>query len=225
MKWPFDPPAGGFDEGSNFGPRQGGGVVSSVHQGVDFGKSGGTPIPASGNGSRYLNRYYGGYGNCTIMNHGNGIYTLYGHQQSLRGYEGEELRQRETVGPVGTTGSSTGNHLHFGTAVGGPTNFIDPEVFIPRYADYQNADGSSPAGGSVIPIPSAPTESDLMFPEILFGDQTGQDHPYMFNPYTAKRTSLSVHQLSVYREARVRPQERTIGQGGFDLIPKEVGSL
>ena len=70
----------------------------------------------------------GGYGNMTLINHGNGLSTLYGHQSSIIVSPGQSVTQGQVIGYVGSTGKSTGCHLHFEVRVGG--NPVDPNGYL-----------------------------------------------------------------------------------------------
>ncbi|HEY5557650.1 murein hydrolase activator EnvC family protein [Acetobacterium sp.] len=98
------------------------------HSGVDIGASTGTPVAAAGNGVVISSGYNGGYGNCVIIDLGNGISALYAHMSSINVSAGQSISSGQTVGAVGSTGNSTGAHLHFemrnyGTAVDPNTYF------------------------------------------------------------------------------------------------------
>ena len=85
----------------------------SMHSGIDIAAPLGTPIHAAASGevmSASLNR---GYGLCIIILHGNGVQTLYGHCSRLAVHAGQMVRRGEIIGNVGSTGRSTGPHLHF----------------------------------------------------------------------------------------------------------------
>jgi murein DD-endopeptidase MepM/ murein hydrolase activator NlpD len=84
-----------------------------LHTGVDFGAPSGTPIRAAASGTVLLAGYSGGYGKCVIIYHGDGVTTLYGHCSLLNVSEGQEVRQGQVIARVGSTGMSTGPHLHF----------------------------------------------------------------------------------------------------------------
>ncbi len=94
------------------------------HSGVDMAAPGGTPLLAMGNGQVILAGWNGGYGQSVIIDLGNGIQALYAHMSSINVSVGETVNQGDVLGGVGTTGSSTGNHLHFGIYSGG--DWVDP---------------------------------------------------------------------------------------------------
>ncbi|NLC56226.1 MAG: peptidoglycan DD-metalloendopeptidase family protein [Armatimonadetes bacterium] len=87
--------------------------VTKLHTGVDLAAASGTPIAAAGDGVVIHAGWLGGYGNCVVIAHGNGRSTLYGHCSSLAVSEGQRVRRGQTIGRVGSTGFSTGPHLHF----------------------------------------------------------------------------------------------------------------
>jgi len=84
-----------------------------MHNGVDMNGSMGTPIRASADGVVVLAGPQGGYGNCTVIDHGSGIGTLYGHQSAFAVLPGDIVKRGQVIGYVGSTGHSTGAHLHF----------------------------------------------------------------------------------------------------------------
>lgn len=95
----------------------------AFHSGVDFAASCGTPIKAADSGVIFSAGPNGGYGNATIINHGAGLATLYGHQSSIAVSVGQVVEQGQVIGSVGSTGTSTGCHLHFEVRVNGtPVN-------------------------------------------------------------------------------------------------------
>ena len=83
---------------------------------------------ASDGGSVTLAGWNGGYGNCIMIDHGNGYVTLYGHLSSISVSVGQTVSQGTTIGAVGSTGNSTGPHLHFEVLKNGTR--IDPEQFF-----------------------------------------------------------------------------------------------
>ena len=85
------------------------------HNGVDLAAPKGTPIVAAAPGVVLFARtgYNGGYGTMVIVNHPNGTQTLYGHMSKLGTHTGDVVNQGEVIGYVGSTGHSTGPHLHF----------------------------------------------------------------------------------------------------------------
>jgi murein DD-endopeptidase MepM/ murein hydrolase activator NlpD len=86
---------------------------SRMHTGVDIGAGYGSSIHAAAGGEVIFAGYRRGYGNCVIVDHGGGVSTLYGHCSSLGVSNGQTVRQGEAIARVGSTGMSTGPHLHF----------------------------------------------------------------------------------------------------------------
>ncbi|MFI7541697.1 M23 family metallopeptidase [Actinoplanes sp. NPDC049599] len=107
--------------------------VWQLHAGTDFAAGGGTPIHAAAGGRVSQSGWYGGYGNYTCINHGKrggrSFSTCYGHQSKILVSDGEYVRRGEVIGRVGTTGASTGYHLHFETRFDGVPR--DPLNYLP----------------------------------------------------------------------------------------------
>ena len=99
------------------------------HTGIDIPASGGTPILACKSGQVVTSAYHYSYGNYVVIDHGNGNSTLYAHMSSRAVSEGDMVTQGQTIGYVGTTGSSTGNHLHL--EVRDNYTRVDPESKFP----------------------------------------------------------------------------------------------
>ncbi|MEV4618995.1 peptidoglycan DD-metalloendopeptidase family protein [Asanoa sp. NPDC049573] len=108
--------------------------VWQLHAGVDLAADGGTPIHAAAAGKVIMAGWNGGYGNYTCISHGKyqgkSISTCYGHQSAILVHEGQEVKRGELIGRVGTTGASTGDHLHFEVRLDGepvqPLGFLAP---------------------------------------------------------------------------------------------------
>jgi murein DD-endopeptidase MepM/ murein hydrolase activator NlpD len=109
---------------SGYGPRWG-----RMHTGIDIAAPSGTPIRAAKAGEVIFTGWLGGYGNTVLLDHGDGIATLYGHQSRIGCAEGQILNQGDILGFVGTTGHSTGNHLHFEVRV--DTKPRNPRPYLP----------------------------------------------------------------------------------------------
>ena len=103
--------------------------TNKYHSGVDIGASYGSSVLAADSGTVILAGWNGGYGNCVVISHGNGITTLYGHMSSIAVSSGQSVSQGQTIGYVGSTGNSTGPHLHWEVAVNGsqvnPLNYAN----------------------------------------------------------------------------------------------------
>lgn len=109
---------------SRFGQR-----ARNNHKGIDIGAPKGTPIYAAASGTViYSGNRNDGYGNYIILNNGNGITTYYAHCSELLASLGQHVEQGQLIGKVGSTGNSTGNHLHFEVRVNGtaqnPQNYV-----------------------------------------------------------------------------------------------------
>lgn len=111
---------------SRFGARSS--IRSSAHTGLDIATSSGTPIAAAASGTVTFSGYKGSYGNLLVISHGNGVQTYYGHCSSLYVSAGETVSQGQTIAAVGSTGNSTGPHLHLEIRVDGvaynPQNYL-----------------------------------------------------------------------------------------------------
>ena len=112
--------------------------VNKLHAGIDFAAAGGTPIYAAASGYVQVAGWSsGGYGNYVIIYHGsmsdgNAYSTLYGHMRSVATSAGKYVKQGELIGYVGSTGNSTGNHLHLEVWKGGSkANAVNPRGYIP----------------------------------------------------------------------------------------------
>ena len=128
--WPFP---GHTVISSPYGQRS---STGSFHSGVDIDgfQSMGSPIVAADSGTVIMAEYSGGYGNCIIIDHGNGMSTLYAHLSSMNVGVGSSVSQGQTIGGVGNSGTTYGAdgiHLHFEVRVNGSTT--DPLGYIGGY--------------------------------------------------------------------------------------------
>jgi murein DD-endopeptidase MepM/ murein hydrolase activator NlpD len=110
----------------------------SMHTGVDISAPMGTPVHAAADGIVLHAGWNGGYGRCVIIDHGNNYQTWYAHLSRMDVIEGEEIRQGEILGAVGTTGRSTGSHLHYEVRIGStpvnPYRFLTRSIAVKRPA-------------------------------------------------------------------------------------------
>ena len=116
--WPVNGPLT-----SGYGPRWG-----RMHEGIDVAGSSGTPIAAAAGGTVILAGPQGGYGNLVVVDHGGGLSTAYAHLSSISVGVGQAVGQGAVVGGMGTTGHSTGVHLHFEVRVNGAA--VDPLGYL-----------------------------------------------------------------------------------------------
>lgn len=103
-------------------------IRSSRHTGLDISASTGTPIKAATSGTVTFSGRKGSYGNLIVVTHGNGVQTYYGHCSALYASTGQQVSQGQTIAAVGSTGNSTGPHLHLEIRVNGvaynPQNYL-----------------------------------------------------------------------------------------------------
>lgn len=162
---------------SGFGMREEHPVLGYVpgrhHDGYDFAVGTGTPVRAAMSGTVSFAGWRGGYGNAVVLTHAGGYTTLYGHASELKVKEGDHVTQGEVIALVGSTGLSTGPHLHYELRKDGVA--IDPGAFLddptpvevdahverpmsPEVAVHQEADSAAPAPKPVFhKLPSTPT--------------------------------------------------------------------
>ena len=100
------------------------------HNGMDIGAAQGTTVVAAQSGTVITAGWVSGFGNCIIINHGNGLWSLYGHLMNggILVSVGQEVRQGDVIGKVGSTGRSTGPHLHFGVYENG--SVVNPRKYL-----------------------------------------------------------------------------------------------
>ena len=129
LMMPTQPPVVGGVLGSSFGwridPVNG---QSALHTGLDFPSSIGTPILAAAGGVVVAQEYHPAYGNMLEIDHGNDLITRYGHASKVLVKKGDLIKRGQKIAEVGSTGRSTGPHLHFEVLVQGV--FQDPQKFL-----------------------------------------------------------------------------------------------
>jgi murein DD-endopeptidase MepM/ murein hydrolase activator NlpD len=100
----------------------------AMHSGIDFRAEQGSPVRAGGPGRVVAAEYSGGYGNMVEIDHGGGITTRYAHLSQMSVQEGQQVGAGQIIGRVGSTGRSTGPHLHYETRIDGDA--VDPQRFL-----------------------------------------------------------------------------------------------
>ena len=103
-------------------------AITDFHLGLDISANAGSPAVAALDGVVTYAGWLGTYGNCVMIYHGDGITTVYGHGQKVLTKRGEEVKQGDIIMEVGSTGNSTGPHLHFEVRINGLTT--DPLQFV-----------------------------------------------------------------------------------------------
>ena len=111
--------------GGRSSPTEG---ASSNHQGIDIGAPTGSSILAAASGSVVIATYSASAGNYVMINHGGGVYTVYMHMNSIGVSVGQSVSQGQQIGTVGSTGYSTGPHLHFGIRSNG--TYVNPTAYV-----------------------------------------------------------------------------------------------
>lgn len=111
--------------GARSSPTKG---ASSNHQGIDVGAPTGSNILAAAGGTVVVSTYSYSAGNYVMINHGGGVYTVYMHASKLLCKVGDTVKQGQVIAKVGSTGYSTGPHLHFGIRVNG--TYVNPSKYV-----------------------------------------------------------------------------------------------
>ena len=100
----------------------------AIHTGIDLRGDVGEPVHATATGRVSIAGREGGYGNMVEISHGNGLATRYGHLSAIDVKVGQTVRIGEVIGKIGSTGRSTGPHLHYETRINGEA--VDPQKFL-----------------------------------------------------------------------------------------------
>ena len=111
---------------SRFGANES--VRDHTHKGIDIGAAGGTPIYAAAGGTITYSGWESGYGYLVIIDHGNDVETYYGHCSKLYVSKGQQVNAGDKIAAVGSTGNSTGNHLHFEIRLNGAQ--VNPQKYV-----------------------------------------------------------------------------------------------
>ena len=113
-------------------------VHSTPHTGIDIAISSGTPIVACNSGTVIRASWYGGYGNCVDIRHEDGSMTRYGHMSQINVQKGDKVLRGQQIGKVGSTGYSTGSHVHLEYYEPGSSSPIDPLQLIKKVTEEYN---------------------------------------------------------------------------------------
>jgi murein DD-endopeptidase MepM/ murein hydrolase activator NlpD len=138
-----EPVTGEIDFSSPFGVRVDPFLhVPAMHTGIDFRGTYGEPAHATAAGTVTSAGWSGGYGQMVEIDHGNGLATRYGHLSEIDVRVGQSIRSGQVVGRIGSTGRSTGPHLHYETRVDGEA--VDPQKFLKAGATSSTSAGAVP---------------------------------------------------------------------------------
>ena len=102
--------------------------IEKMHNGIDLAAPSGSPVKAAYNGTVVAADYNSTMGNYIMINHGGGLYTIYMHMSALYVSKGQDVTSGTKIGAVGSTGRSTGPHLHFGVRLNG--NYVSPWNYL-----------------------------------------------------------------------------------------------
>ena len=102
--------------------------IERFHNGIDLAAPGGSPILAAYSGRVVAAAYSSSMGNYVMIDHGSGLYTIYMHASALSVSAGQEVQKGQQIGAVGSTGRSTGNHLHFSVRLNG--SYVSPWNYL-----------------------------------------------------------------------------------------------
>lgn len=105
--------------------------ASETHQGIDIASNIGVPVVAAADGKVVKSGWEAGYGNIVQLDHGNGIETIYGHNSQLVVTTGQSVKKGQLIAYVGSTGVSTGPHVHYEVRVN--NSAVDPMKYLVRY--------------------------------------------------------------------------------------------
>ncbi|RVQ67573.1 M23 family metallopeptidase [Croceicoccus ponticola] len=112
------------------------------HDGIDMAAPSGTPIYATADGRVEMAKWHGGYGNYVQIEHGDAVETRYGHMSRMNVSAGQSVKKGELIGWVGSTGRSTGPHLHYEVRISGepvdPQPYLHADTFQQAFADASN---------------------------------------------------------------------------------------
>jgi len=114
---------------------------AAMHAGIDLASPTGTPIYATADGMVDRADWFGGYGNMVDIDHGKGIATRYGHMSRIVAHAGDRVKRGDLIGYVGSTGRSTGSHLHYEVRIDGhavnPIPFLQSANYLVAVKDQQ----------------------------------------------------------------------------------------
>jgi murein DD-endopeptidase MepM/ murein hydrolase activator NlpD len=110
--------------------------TAAMHAGIDLSAPLGTPVYATADGVVDRAEWFGGYGNCVEIDHGKGLQTRFGHLSRIMVHSGQHVTRGMLIALVGSTGRSTGNHLHYEVRIDGRA--VNPIPFL-QQADYVTA--------------------------------------------------------------------------------------
>ena len=205
-----------------------------MHNGIDLASPMGSPIisPYSGKVSHADSGYNGGYGKLTIVDHANGLSTWYAHQSQIGVKVGQSVQANEMIGKVGSTGASTGAHLHFETRVNGKP--VDPLGVVK--GSYKDGFTDSNYPENLLPKPEPlstsgatiqPSPDELMKQQNMMEQQAtslyGKKEVYSLNSYEKGLLGLDSNKIKSVPSDMGSSMSGTVKEKTVDLTKTDKG--
>ncbi|MEG2521248.1 MAG: M23 family metallopeptidase [Anaerovoracaceae bacterium] len=215
---------------------------SSFHRGVDLACPSGTSIYATRAGKVVLSGYNGSYGKCVKVQHANGILSLYAHCSSLLVSSGQSVKAGQTIARVGSTGNSTGPHLHFEIQIGGspknPLNYVRSSDTISNFSGEVGVSSGGTDATTGTAGATEPAEKEIT--KIVLKTTDGKSGKYKFNDLiTASDQSKSLNiliqndkiyapvvkgKITIERQRKLSPDTMKLEVLNDDVIHINVGN-
>jgi len=202
-------------------------MSSGYHAGIDIGAGFGTPVGAAGAGEVTMAGWNGGYGNTVMIDHGNGLSSMYAHLSEIMASVGQMVSAGQTVGLVGSTGNSTGAHLHFGLFQDGAP--IDPSALF-GYANGTNFARSGPHwvgenGPEILNFAGGEKVLDAKKSKELVSTAGGRKSTLAGKPTFNNTVNVSLSGLEVKNDIDIKKIARLLGDEIEDQMVRTASGL